>query len=46
MKFLNQVLGRPGNERPFLILVTGYPADNARVPDINRLGLDEVATFY
>ncbi|XXK28364.1 nitroreductase family protein [Arenicellales bacterium nBUS_45] len=46
MKFLNQVLGRPGNERPFLILVTGYPADHARVPDIKRLGLDEVATFY
>jgi hypothetical protein len=26
--------------------VTGYPADDARVPDIKRLGLDEVATFY
>ncbi len=36
MKFLNEILGRPKNERPFLLLVVGYPADNARVPDIKR----------
>ena len=36
MKFLNQILERPGNEKPFLLLVTGYPADGARVPDIGR----------
>ncbi len=36
MGFLNEILGRPKNERPFLLLVTGYPADNARVPDIAR----------
>jgi nitroreductase len=36
MKFLNDILGRPGSERPFLLLVTGYPAADARVPDILR----------
>ncbi|MBT7518311.1 MAG: nitroreductase family protein [Acidiferrobacteraceae bacterium] len=46
MKFLNQVLGRPSNERPFLILVTGYPAENVQVPDIKRRDLGEICTFY
>jgi nitroreductase len=46
MKFLNQVLGRPSNERPFLILVTGYPAENVQVPDIKRRDLSEICTFY
>ncbi|MGH9408533.1 MAG: nitroreductase family protein [Vicinamibacterales bacterium] len=45
MGFLNEILGRPANERPFLILVTGYPADGAMVPDICRKPLDEIATF-
>ena len=46
MKFLNEVLGRSSNERPFLILVTGYPADGVRVPDIERRSLEEICTFY
>ena len=46
MKFLNEVLGRPSNERSFLILVTGYPADGVRVPDIERRSLEEICTFY
>jgi len=46
MKFLNQVLGRPSNERPFLILVTGYPAEDVQVPDIERRDLSEICTFY
>jgi len=46
MKFLNQVLGRPANERPFLILVTGYPANEVKVPDIERLPLEKICTFY
>ena len=46
MRFLNQVLGRPESERPFLILVTGYPAEGATVPDMPRKSLDEIATFY
>jgi nitroreductase len=45
MKFLNQLLGRPAHERPFLLLVAGYPADGAVVPDIRRKSLDEIAGF-
>ncbi|MDX1515504.1 MAG: nitroreductase family protein [Woeseiaceae bacterium] len=45
MKFLNEILGRPTSERPFLLLVTGYPADNARVPDIRRKSLDDSVSF-
>jgi iodotyrosine deiodinase len=45
MKFLNEILGRPASERPFLLLVTGYPAEDARVPDIERKTLDEFASF-
>ncbi|MDX1499454.1 MAG: nitroreductase family protein [Woeseiaceae bacterium] len=45
MRFLNEILGRPRSERPFLLLVTGYPADGARVPDIGRKALDEFVTF-
>jgi hypothetical protein len=46
MGFLNRILGRPENERPFLLLVTGYPAEDAQVPRIVRKPLDEIATFY
>ncbi len=46
MKFLNEILGRPKDlERPFLLLVVGYPAADARVPDIRRKPLAEIATF-
>lgn len=45
MKFLNDILERPAHERPFLILVVGYPAENARVPAIGKKALDEIATF-
>jgi nitroreductase len=45
MGFLNEILERPSNERPFLLLVVGYPAEDAAVPSINKKGLDEVATF-
>ena len=45
MGFLGELLGRPENERPYLILVAGYPADNARVPDIGKKPLEEIATF-
>ena len=45
MKFLNQILGRPAHERPLVLLVVGYPATGARVPDITRKPLDEIATF-
>jgi nitroreductase len=45
MKFLNDILGRPRSERPFLLLVTGYPADDAEVPDIQRKALDEFTSW-
>ena len=46
MRFLNEVLGRPDSERPFLILVTGYPAEQVTIPDMKRKTLGEIATFY
>jgi nitroreductase len=45
MKFLNEILGRPMSERPFLLLVTGYPASDAQVPDIKRKPLEEFTSF-
>lgn len=45
MAFLNEILGRPENERPFLLLVTGFPAESARVPDIRRKTLEEFVQF-
>ena len=46
MKFLNEILGRPKlAERPFLLLVVGYPDDDAMVPDIGRKPLDEVVSY-
>lgn len=45
MKFLNKILGRPDIERPYLILVTGYPSEGAQVPVISKYHLDEIATF-
>ncbi|HYF62099.1 MAG TPA: nitroreductase family protein [Herpetosiphonaceae bacterium] len=45
MDFLTEILGRPANERPFLLLVAGYPAAEAAVPDLARKPLGEIATF-
>ncbi len=45
MSFLNEILARPKNERPFLLLVVGYPAKDAQVPVIKKKTLDEIATF-
>lgn len=45
MGFLNRILGRPSHEKPFLLLVVGYPAEGALVPDISRKPLAEIATF-
>lgn len=45
MGFLNQILERPSNEKPFLILVVGYPGEDARVPRIEKKPLAEIATF-
>ena len=45
MKFLTDILERPSHERPFLLLVVGYPEEGAVVPDIQRLPLDKITTF-
>jgi len=45
MNFLNEILSRPSNEKPFLLLVVGYPADDAVVPNIQRKTLEEIALF-
>ncbi len=45
MKFLNEILDRPLSERPFLLLVTGYPADDAEIPDIHRKPLQDFVSF-
>jgi len=45
MGFLNKILNRPANERPYLILVTGYPAEDALVPNIKKRKLAEIVTF-
>ncbi|MBE2198257.1 MAG: nitroreductase family protein [Anaerolinea sp.] len=45
MKFLNEILGKPAWERPFLLLVVGYPAEDAHVPAISKKPLSEIATF-
>lgn len=45
MGFLNRLLERPKPERAFLLLVAGYPAEAATVPDITRKPLGEIATF-
>jgi iodotyrosine deiodinase len=45
MNFLNEILGRPANERPFLLLVVGYPAEDAQVPQISKKPLEEIAVF-
>ena len=45
MGFLNRILERPSHEKPFLLLVVGHPASDARVPDISRKPLAEISSF-
>ena len=45
MGFLNEICGRPENERPYLILVVGYPEEDAVVPEIGRKDFHEIASF-
>ncbi len=45
MGFLSEALQRPANERPVMLVVTGYPASDARVPCLRRKPLGEIATF-
>ena len=46
MNFLNKVLHRSSHERAFLVLVVGYPADDVKVPKIEKKTLEDIATFY
>jgi len=46
MGFLNEILNRPENERPFLLLVVGYPKEDVKVPDITKKSLNEIASFH
>ncbi len=46
MNFLTKVLGRPSNERPYLLMPVGYAKNPAYVPDIERKELDEISQFY
>jgi len=45
MAFLRDVLDRPKTDTPFLVLVVGYPDKEAKVPDIGKKPLEEIATF-
>jgi iodotyrosine deiodinase len=45
MNFLNHILNRPSNEKPFLILVVGHPAKDAKVPEISKKPLKEILEF-
>ena len=46
MNFLSKTLNRPANEKPFLLIPVGYPADECWVPDIKRKELEEICVFY
>jgi iodotyrosine deiodinase len=45
MGFLGRILGRPRNERAYVLVPVGYPAPDARVPTLRKKGLDEVRTL-
>ena len=46
MGFLREILERPQNERPFLLLVVGYPAPDAQVPSIGKKALDQISSWH
>ncbi|HOZ52578.1 MAG TPA: hypothetical protein PLU17_12005, partial [Chitinophagaceae bacterium] len=46
MNFLTKLLDRPENEKPFLLIPIGYPADECWVPDIKRKELNEISVWY
>jgi nitroreductase len=46
MNFLQKILNRPENERPFLLIPVGFPADEAQVPDIQRKKLEDISVWH
>lgn len=45
MGFLNEICERPKNERPTMLVVTGYPAEDVKVPDIDKKSIEEITTW-
>ena len=45
MHFLQEILNRPSNERPFVLIPVGYPAENVKVPDIKRKQLEQISVW-
>ena len=46
MGFLNEILERPSSEKPYLLLVVGYPSDDCEVPDITKLPIEKIRTVH
>ena len=46
MGFLSEILGRPANEKPYILFPIGYPTDDCLVPDLERKRLDQVAVWH
>jgi nitroreductase len=46
MRFLSHILGRPDNERPYILFPVGYPASDCRVPAISKKGLSDVTSWF
>ncbi len=46
MKFLNKILDRPDTEKPLMVLVVGYPENDAKVPAISRKSLEQFTSFH
>jgi iodotyrosine deiodinase len=45
MGFLNELLQRPDNEKPYILLVVGYPKEDCMVPNIRKKNLSEISSF-
>jgi iodotyrosine deiodinase len=45
MRFLQEILNRPPNERPFVLIPVGYPAETVTVPDIHRKPLEQISVW-
>jgi nitroreductase len=45
MGFLNEILDRPKNEKPYMLIVAGYPAEQPTVPVITKKSLDEILSW-
>ena len=45
MKFLNEIFERPKSERPYLLLVVGYPSSRCKVPAITKKSFNQIASF-